>query len=235
MAGGEHRLALMRQENCPRCAGTGQASIAAARCPACEGDGVVRSARGHMVFTRPCRRCGGSGLLSQQGCQACGGLGQVRRSDAIVVPVPAGVADGARLRVASRWQCRDGGRPAGGRVRHRPRRGAPAVPARGRRLAPHRARWRCTKPCLAREWKFRCSTAPRGCGCRRARRPGSASACGAAARRRPAMDGRGDLVAELRIDPATGARRAVEGTAEAIRRNQRARECPGAVRAVLGA
>ena len=57
MAGGEHRLALMRQENCARCAGTGQASIAAARCPACEGDGVVRSARGHMVFTRPCGRC----------------------------------------------------------------------------------------------------------------------------------------------------------------------------------
>ena len=113
MAGGEHRLALVRQENCARCAGTGQASIAAARCPACEGDGVVRSARGHMVFTRPCGRCGGSGMLSQQGCDACGGLGQVRRSDAVVVPVPAGVADGARIRLASRGNAGRAGGPPG--------------------------------------------------------------------------------------------------------------------------
>ena len=113
MAGGEHRLALMRQESCAHCAGTGQASIAAARCPVCEGDGVVRSARGHMVFTRPCGRCGGSGLLSQQGCQACGGLGHVGRSDAIAVPVPAGVADGVRLRVASRGNAGRGGGPPG--------------------------------------------------------------------------------------------------------------------------
>lgn len=113
MAGGERRLPLMRQESCARCAGTGQASIAAARCPSCEGEGVVRSARGHMVFTRPCTRCGGGGLLSQQGCQACGGLGQVGRSDAVVVPVPAGVADGTRLRVASRGNAGRGGGPPG--------------------------------------------------------------------------------------------------------------------------
>jgi molecular chaperone DnaJ len=113
MAGGEHRLALMRQESCARCAGTGHASIAAARCPACEGDGVVRSARGHMVFTRPCGRCAGSGLLSQEGCQGCGGLGQVRRSDFIVVPVPTGVADGARLRVAGHGNAGSAGGPPG--------------------------------------------------------------------------------------------------------------------------
>jgi len=113
MAGGEHRLALMRQASCARCAGTGHASIAAARCPVCEGDGAVRSAHGHMVFTRSCGRCGGSGLLSQQGCQACGGLGQVGRSDAIAVPVPAGVADGTRLRVALRGNAGRGGGPPG--------------------------------------------------------------------------------------------------------------------------
>lgn len=113
LAGGEHRLAVVREEGCARCAGTGQASIAAARCPACEGDGVVRSARGHMVFTRPCRRCAGSGLLSQQGCQACGGLGHVRRSDVVAVTVPAGIADGTRLRVAARGNAGRAGGPPG--------------------------------------------------------------------------------------------------------------------------
>lgn len=113
MAGGPRRLSLMRQESCGRCAGTGQASIAAARCPACDGQGVVRSARGHMVFRRPCGRCRGTGLLSQQGCQACGGLGRVGRSDVVVVPVPAGVADGARLRVPGRGNAGRLGGPPG--------------------------------------------------------------------------------------------------------------------------
>lgn len=113
MAGGDHRLPLTRQDSCAKCAGTGVASIAAARCPACEGDGVVRSARGHMVFTRPCGRCGGSGLLSQQGCQACGGVGQLARSDAVMVPVPPGVTDATRIRVASRGNAGRGGGPPG--------------------------------------------------------------------------------------------------------------------------
>lgn len=113
MAGGTFNLALMRQDTCARCAGSGHAPIAASRCPGCDGEGVVRSARGHMVFARPCGRCGGSGLLSQRGCQACGGLGQVSRSDLVPVPVPAGVADLARLRVAGRGNAGRGGGPPG--------------------------------------------------------------------------------------------------------------------------
>ncbi len=113
MAGGHFGLTLMRQDTCGRCAGTGLASIAASRCPSCEGDGVVRSARGHMVFTRRCGRCGGGGLLAQQGCQGCGGAGQVGRSDTVPVAVPAGIADGARVRVAARGNAGRGGGPPG--------------------------------------------------------------------------------------------------------------------------
>jgi molecular chaperone DnaJ len=113
MSGGEHRLALMRQESCGRCAGTGRASAAASRCPACEGQGVTRSARGHMIFSRPCARCGGSGLRSPQGCSACGGLGRVARGDRVTVPVPPGVADGARLRVPGRGNAGRFGGPPG--------------------------------------------------------------------------------------------------------------------------
>jgi molecular chaperone DnaJ len=99
MAGGDRRVGLTRYENCGRCAGTGRAIVPTTSCQACEGAGIVRSARGHMVFTRPCGRCRGSGVLSQPGCQACASVGQVMRSDAVVLTVPAGIADGARLRV----------------------------------------------------------------------------------------------------------------------------------------
>jgi molecular chaperone DnaJ len=100
MHGGDFGVTVVRQATCRDCAGTGILSIAAARCPTCDGIGTVRSARGHMVFARPCGRCRGTGVLSQQGCPGCGGSGTVARSERTAVPVPAGVSDGARLRVA---------------------------------------------------------------------------------------------------------------------------------------
>ena len=113
MGGGSFKLPLVRRDTCVGCAGTGRAPAASARCPACEGEGVVRSARGHMLFARSCGRCGGSGLVSQQRCQSCGGAGQVNRGDTVPVPVPAGVGDGARLRVPGRGNAGRAGGPPG--------------------------------------------------------------------------------------------------------------------------
>lgn len=113
LAGGEPRVAVTRHESCARCAGTGQAPVAATECAGCGGQGLVRTARGHMVFSRRCERCGGTGRLSSQTCQPCGGFGLLTRSDAVAVPVPAGVADGARLRVAGRGNAGRFGGPAG--------------------------------------------------------------------------------------------------------------------------
>jgi molecular chaperone DnaJ len=113
MQGGERRIPVTRQHSCGQCAGTGKAPVAASDCPSCSGTGVVRSARGHMVFARPCRRCQGSGLLSSQGCQACGGIGQLARSDSVLVHVPPGVADGTRLRVPGRGNAGRAGGPPG--------------------------------------------------------------------------------------------------------------------------
>ena len=68
----------------------------------CEGTGSVRSVRGHMVFTKNCPRCAGTGILRQERCAACHGQGVAQRTEAIPVAVPAGVADGARLRLAGK-------------------------------------------------------------------------------------------------------------------------------------
>jgi molecular chaperone DnaJ len=112
MAGGEFRVPLVRQATCRDCAGTGVLAVASARCPACEGAGTERSARGHMVFTRSCGRCRGTGLLAQQVCRGCGGVGASSRSEQVAVIVTAGVADMARLRVAGRGNAgRHGGPP----------------------------------------------------------------------------------------------------------------------------
>ena len=72
-----------------------------ARCAQCHGAGSVRSARGHMVFSKPCAACGGTGrqrAAALRGLRrAAGAQCAPRRSP---VSVPPGVADGARLRIA---------------------------------------------------------------------------------------------------------------------------------------
>lgn len=97
--GAERAVTLTRLVACRSCAGAGVHRTAETRCLVCEGTGVVRSVRGHMVFAKDCATCGGSGRLRQLTCDTCRGQGLETRSESITVKLPAGVADGARLRV----------------------------------------------------------------------------------------------------------------------------------------
>jgi molecular chaperone DnaJ len=100
--GTERVVTLTRHHPCQQCAGSGFHRISETSCVSCEGTGTVRSVRGHMVFTKNCPRCAGTGILRQERCDACHGQGVAPRAEAIAVPVPAGVADGTRLRLAGR-------------------------------------------------------------------------------------------------------------------------------------
>jgi molecular chaperone DnaJ len=95
-------VTVTRRESCRQCAGTGLARAPAGACLVCHGAGTVRSTRGHMVFSRVCAACGGSGQQRPRRCEPCGGSGQDVRAETIEVEVPAGVADGDRVRVEGR-------------------------------------------------------------------------------------------------------------------------------------
>jgi molecular chaperone DnaJ len=97
--GVEWAAMVTRHETCGACAGTGAHRTAETRCAACEGRGAVRSVRGHMVFTKTCPQCGGSGRMRQQTCGECGGQGVAAVTDSLKIRIPAGVANGARVRV----------------------------------------------------------------------------------------------------------------------------------------
>jgi molecular chaperone DnaJ len=99
MRGVQRQLALTRRETCQSCRGAGALNIAEARCPRCQGSGIIRSRRGSMVFSKSCDACGGSGLLQQTACGRCAGAGVEMRSETITVAIPAGISDGARVRV----------------------------------------------------------------------------------------------------------------------------------------
>ncbi len=92
-------LTITRHEACRSCAGSGYHRTVESRCVSCEGSGVVRSVRGHMVFSKNCPQCGGTGRLRQLTCTTCHGQGVETRAESLNVSIPAGVADGARVRV----------------------------------------------------------------------------------------------------------------------------------------
>lgn len=110
--GGEYPVAITRQERCADCEGAGVRHRAEARCARCQGSGTVRWARGHMVFSKNCVSCGGTGRLRQQPCASCGALGVCARAETVLVQVPAGTTDGQVIRVPGRGHAGAGeGRP----------------------------------------------------------------------------------------------------------------------------
>jgi molecular chaperone DnaJ len=97
--GGQHTVVVTRQEPCRSCAGRGRLQVAESRCTHCHGAGTVKSARGHMVFSKPCASCGGSGRQRLSRCPTCAGGQLETRTEPLTFATPPGLADGARIRV----------------------------------------------------------------------------------------------------------------------------------------
>jgi molecular chaperone DnaJ len=112
-SGCERALAVTRRETCRSCRGAGVARLPAGPCSLCQGQGAVRTVRGHMVFTRSCNACGGTGQQPPRACPACAGAGQEVRAEQVTVRLPAGIADGERVRVPEKGDAGPRGGPAG--------------------------------------------------------------------------------------------------------------------------
>jgi molecular chaperone DnaJ len=112
MAGVDRHVPITRQVPCRTCAGSGAVALEPTPCAACQGRGQIRMARGHMVFAKPCDACRGSGERRETMCRACRGNGVEARAESLRVHVPAGVADGAQVRIPGRGHAgRHGGPP----------------------------------------------------------------------------------------------------------------------------
>ena len=99
LVGVQRPVTVTRRENCRGCAGTGLTRVSPGPCPLCQGSGAVRTVRGHMVFSRSCAACGGTGQQRPRPCEPCGGVGQETRTETVTVRIPPGVSDGDRVRV----------------------------------------------------------------------------------------------------------------------------------------
>ena len=113
LTGIERGMTVTRLDTCAACGGTGVRRAAEMPCVHCQGTGTSRWRRGHMVFTKSCAHCGGTGRQRQQPCRSCRADGVVSRTEEITIQVPAGVADGARMRVPDKGHAGRGGAAAG--------------------------------------------------------------------------------------------------------------------------
>ena len=71
LLGAERRLTVMRLDVCAACSGAGKRRGVEERCIKCHGAGTTSWRRGHMVFSKLCQNCGGSGRLRHRSCVAC--------------------------------------------------------------------------------------------------------------------------------------------------------------------
>jgi molecular chaperone DnaJ len=109
--GAVKKLSITRLDSCENCRGTGAVG-SPQTCTTCGGTGSIQQAAGKMRFNVPCTRCGGTGKL-RTACKSCSGEGRVRRAETIDVRIPAGVANGGRVRVPGKGNAGTMGAPAG--------------------------------------------------------------------------------------------------------------------------
>ncbi len=110
----EREIKLNRAETCPACQGSKRKpGTFSERCPTCGGNGQVRYQQGFFTMARTCPRCQGAGEIIASPCESCRGKGRVREKRTIKVRIPAGVADGSRLRLVGEGETGDEGMPAG--------------------------------------------------------------------------------------------------------------------------
>jgi molecular chaperone DnaJ len=88
-------------ETCERCGGAGQLQAA------------TRTPFGQMVRTVICDVCHGDGRVPKQPCHECRGRGRLAGRRELEVDVPAGIADGQRIRLSGSAHAGEAGAPAG--------------------------------------------------------------------------------------------------------------------------
>lgn len=110
----EHEFSLELEDTCEHCKGTTvEPGYEMKTCPTCKGAGqqtrVMNTMFGAIQQTVPCETCHGAGKVPEKVCTVCHGKGTQRRKQSIKVKIPAGVDDGATIRLSGRGEAIGGG------------------------------------------------------------------------------------------------------------------------------
>jgi molecular chaperone DnaJ len=97
--GVDKEIEVRKLDTCAKCNGKGaEPGSRTINCPTCGGRGQVISSRGFFQVSQTCPRCRGVGQIIEKPCNACAGEGRAENTSRIKLKIPAGIADGSRLR-----------------------------------------------------------------------------------------------------------------------------------------
>lgn len=112
--GTEPTIQIPKMRPCEPCGGSGaREGTQAETCSRCRGAGQVVFQQGFFRVNRPCDACAGQGEIIRDHCPSCRGRGRVEGQQTLTVNVPAGVDEGARLRLVGEGEAGIAGGPAG--------------------------------------------------------------------------------------------------------------------------
>ncbi|HEV3148998.1 MAG TPA: molecular chaperone DnaJ, partial [Chthoniobacterales bacterium] len=112
--GVEKEIEIRKLDSCDKCTGSGaEPGSRTINCPACGGRGQVLSSRGFFQVSQTCPRCRGAGQIVEKPCRQCGGEGRVEKPSRVKLKIPAGIADGSRLRSSRNGEAGIRGGPHG--------------------------------------------------------------------------------------------------------------------------
>lgn len=112
--GTEAELNLTLEDTCPHCKGsTVEPGHELTDCDRCKGSGqvytVTRTIFGNIQQATTCSKCRGSGKVPEEVCSVCGGKGTKRKNQKVKLKIPAGVDDGATIRLREHGEAVAGG------------------------------------------------------------------------------------------------------------------------------
>jgi len=112
--GKEVELKIPKHAHCDTCDGSGaRPGTHPVPCNTCGGHGQVQMQQGFFAVRRTCPTCHGVGKKIESPCVSCGGTGRKRVTKNLKIKIPAGVYEGAQVRVSNEGEVGEHGGPAG--------------------------------------------------------------------------------------------------------------------------
>ncbi len=109
--GCKKEISFAHEVACEKCGGTG--GTGRKTCPTCGGTGQVASGNGFFQLATTCKTCKGKGYVVENPCPECHGTGTVRKSEKLMVTIPAGTDNGTRLTLRGKGDAGENGGVAG--------------------------------------------------------------------------------------------------------------------------
>jgi molecular chaperone DnaJ len=114
LEGVERTLVVRRRENCETCQGNGcKSGTQPEPCGQCRGRGQVHQQQGFFAVAVTCPACNGRGQTIKDPCSSCHGNGYQEKRSEVTVKIPAGIDDGAQIRLAGMGDVGPKGGPNG--------------------------------------------------------------------------------------------------------------------------